>query len=164
MKKTSIVLAVLFWALVMSNVFAEEVNETLVATDAVAETGAVAETWVVTETGAVAETGVVAETGAVAETGVVAETGAVAETGVVAETGAIAETGTVEEVDVNAQIYAVLDEFFERNAKTYSTFKSKSDFLSKLKERVVKASETAKPKFKSSYGVLSSSLESYKIK
>ena len=145
MKKTSIALcAVVFGALVMTNAFAEE-NETLTTTSAT--TGAVAETWDVA-TGAALTGETAAETGAVVESWAKAE-----ET-----TGDV-----VEEKDVNAELHAIINKFFEDNKKTYSTLKSRSDFIASLKDKVAKASEKASKKFEEAFKTLKAALDSYKV-
>ena len=144
MKKTSIALcAVVFGALVMTNAFAE--NETLTTT--AVTTGAVAETWDVA-TGAALTGETAAETGAVVESWAKAE-----ET-----TGAV-----VEEKDVNAELHAIINKFFEDNKKTYSTLKSRSDFIASLKDKVAKASEKASKKFEEAFKTLKAALDSYKV-
>jgi uncharacterized protein (DUF1800 family) len=179
MKKTSIALcAVLFGALVVSNVFAEE---TLVANNEAAanETGAVVEgttgdvataeaTTGDVETGAVAEatTGDV-ETGAVAEatTGDV-ETGAVAEatTGDV-ETGAVAEAATGEaETSINDQLHAILDKYFEDNAKKFKSAELKKNFFETVKANIKKAAENARASQKKAFDILVDALETYELK
>ena len=144
MKKTSIALCVVvFGALVMTNAFAE--NETLTTTSAT--------------TGAVAETGDVA-TGAALTGETAAETGAVVESWAKAEetTGDV-----VEEKDVNAELHAIINKFFEDNKKTYSTLKSRSDFIASLKDKVAKASEKASKKFEEAFKTLKAALDSYKV-
>lgn len=178
MKKTSIALcAVLFWALVMTNVFAEEADvatatseETTLTTTGATTTGAEATTWTATtETGATAETGASVEetTGAVASTGDTTTTGEIASTGAVAESGAVAEEATtgdvVEEVDVNATLHAMINKYFEDNASKYKTLKSKSDFITSLREKVAKAAESARANYKAAYDILKGALESYKV-
>ena len=173
MKKTSIALcAVLFGALVVSNVFAEE---TLVANNEAAanETGAVVEG----TTGAVVEatTGDV-ETGAVAEatTGDV-ETGAVAEatTGDV-ETGAVAEAATGDvvaeaatgeaETSINDQLHAILDKYFEDNAKKFKSAELKKNFFETVKANIKKAAENARASQKKAFDILVDALETYELK
>ena len=165
MKKTSIALcAVLFGALVVSNVFAEE---TLVANNEAAanETGAVVEaTTGDVETGAVAEatTGDV-ETGAVAEatTGDV-ETGAVAE----AATGDVAAEATTGEAEtsINDQLHAILDKYFEDNAKKFKSAELKKNFFETVKANIKKAAENARASQKKAFDILVDALETYELK
>jgi hypothetical protein len=188
MKKTSIALcAVLFGALVVSNVFAEE---TLVANNEAAanETGAVVEattgdvaaeaTTGDVETGDVAaeattgdvETGDVAEaatgdvaTGAVAEatTGDV-ETGAVAE----ATTGDVAAEATTGEAEtsINDQLHAILDKYFEDNAKKFKSAELKKNFFETVKANIKKAAENARASQKKAFDILVDALETYELK
>jgi len=174
MKKTSIALcAVLFGALVVSNVFAEE---TLVANNEAAanETGAVVEattgdvaaeaTTGDVETGDVAEaaTGDVA-TGAVAEatTGDV-ETGAVAE----ATTGDVAAEATTGEAEtsINDQLHAILDKYFEDNAKKFKSAELKKNFFETVKANIKKAAENARASQKKAFDILVDALETYELK
>ena len=178
MKKTSIALcAVLFGALVVSNVFAEE---TLVANNEAAanETGAVVEaTTGDVATGAVAEatTGDV-ETGAVAEAATGdAATGDVAEaaTGDV-ETGAVAETATGDvaaeastgeaETSINDQLHAILDKYFEDNAKKFKSAELKKNFFETVKANIKKAAENARASQKKAFDILVDALETYELK
>ena len=152
MKKTSIALcAVLFGALVVSNVFAEE---TLVANNEAAanETGAVVE----------ATTGDVA-TGAVAEatTGDV-ETGAVAE----AATGDVAAEATTGEAEtsINDQLHAILDKYFEDNAKKFKSAELKKNFFETVKANIKKAAENARASQKKAFDILVDALETYELK
>jgi len=175
MKKTSIALcAVLFGALVVSNVFAEE---TLVANNEAAanETGAVVEGTTGDVATAEATTGDV-ETGAVAEatTGDV-ETGAVAEatTGDV-ETGAVAEAATGDvaaeattgeaETSINDQLHAILDKYFEDNAKKFKSAELKKNFFETVKANIKKAAENARASQKKAFDILVDALETYELK
>ena len=148
MKKTSIALcAVLFGALVVSNVFAEE---TLVANNEAAanETGAVVE----------ATTGDVA---AEATTGNV-ETGAVAE----AATGDVAAEATTGEAEtsINDQLHAILDKYFEDNAKKFKSAELKKNFFETVKANIKKAAENARASQKKAFDILVDALETYELK
>ncbi len=181
MKKTSIALcAVLFGALVVSNVFAEE---TLVANNEAAanETGAVVEATTGDVATAEATTGDV-ETGAVAEatTGDVAtaeattgdvETGAVAEaaTGDVAAeaaTGDVAAEATTGEAEtsINDQLHAILDKYFEDNAKKFKSAELKKNFFETVKANIKKAAENARASQKKAFDILVDALETYELK
>ena len=147
MKKTSIALcAVLFGALVVSNVFAEE---TLVANNEAAanETGAVVEG----TTGAVVE----ATTGDV-------ETGAVAE----AATGDVAAEATTGEAEtsINDQLHAILDKYFEDNAKKFKSAELKKNFFETVKANIKKAAENARASQKKAFDILVDALETYELK
>ena len=170
MKKTSIALcAVLFGALVVSNVFAEE---TLVANNEAAanETGAVVEgttgdvaaeaTTGDVETGAVAEatTGDV-ETGAVAE----ATTGAVAAEATTGDVAAEATTGEAE-TSINDQLHAILDKYFEDNAKKFKSAELKKNFFETVKANIKKAAENARASQKKAFDILVDALETYELK
>ena len=149
MKKTSIALcAVLFGALVVSNVFAEE---TLVANNEAAanETGAVVE----------ATTGDVAT--AEATTGDV-ETGAVAE----ATTGDVAAEATTGEAEtsINDQLHAILDKYFEDNAKKFKSAELKKNFFETVKANIKKAAENARASQKKAFDILVDALETYELK
>jgi len=149
MKKTSIALcAVLFGALVVSNVFAEE---TLVANNEAAanETGAVVE----------ATTGDVAT--AEATTGDV-ETGAVAE----AATGDVAAEATTGEAEtsINDQLHAILDKYFEDNAKKFKSAELKKNFFETVKANIKKAAENARASQKKAFDILVDALETYELK
>jgi len=171
MKKTSIALcAVLFGALVVSNVFAEE---TLVANNEAAanETGAVVEATTGDVATAEATTGDV-ETGAVAEaaTGDVAakattgdvETGAVAE----AATGDVAAEATTGEAEtsINDQLHAILDKYFEDNAKKFKSAELKKNFFETVKANIKKAAENARASQKKAFDILVDALETYELK
>ena len=162
MKKTSIALcAVLFGALVVSNVFAEE---TLVANNEAAanETGAVVEGTTGDVATAEATTGDV-ETGAVAETttGDV-ETGAVAE----AATGDVAAEATTGEAEtsINDQLHAILDKYFEDNAKKFKSAELKKNFFETVKANIKKAAENARASQKKAFDILVDALETYELK
>ncbi len=162
MKKTSIALcAVLFGALVVSNVFAEE---TLVANNEAAanETGAVVEATTGDVATAEATTGDV-ETGAVAEatTGDV-ETGAVAE----AATGDVAAEATTGEAEtsINDQLHAILDKYFEDNAKKFKSAELKKNFFETVKANIKKAAENARASQKKAFDILVDALETYELK
>ena len=149
MKKTSIALcAVLFGALVVSNVFAEE---TLVANNEAAAN----------ETGAVVEgtTGDVAT--AEATTGDV-ETGAVAE----AATGDVAAEATTGEAEtsINDQLHAILDKYFEDNAKKFKSAELKKNFFETVKANIKKAAENARASQKKAFDILVDALETYELK
>lgn len=149
MKKTSIALcAVLFGALVVSNVFAEE---TLVANNEAAanETGAVVE----------ATTGDVAT--AEATTGDV-KTGAVAE----AATGDVAAEATTGEAEtsINDQLHAILDKYFEDNAKKFKSAELKKNFFETVKANIKKAAENARASQKKAFDILVDALETYELK
>jgi hypothetical protein len=148
MKKTSIALcAVLFGALVVSNVFAEE---TLVANNEAAanETGAVVE----------ATTG---DVDAEATTGNV-ETGAVAE----AATGDVAAEATTGEAEtsINDQLHAILDKYFEDNAKKFKSAELKKNFFETVKANIKKAAENARASQKKAFDILVDALETYELK
>jgi hypothetical protein len=139
MKKTSIALcAVLFGALVVSNVFAEE---TLVANNEAAAN----------ETGAVVE----ATTGDV-------ETGAVAE----AATGDVAAEATTGEAEtsINDQLHAILDKYFEDNAKKFKSAELKKNFFETVKANIKKAAENARASQKKAFDILVDALETYELK
>ena len=162
MKKSSIALcAVLFGALVVSNVFAEE---TLVANNEAAanETGAVIEGTTGDVATAEATTGDV-ETGAVAEatTGDV-ETGAVAE----AATGDVAAEATTGEAEtsINDQLHAILDKYFEDNAKKFKSAELKKNFFETVKANIKKAAENARASQKKAFDILVDALETYELK
>ena len=162
MKKTSIALcAVLFGALVVSNVFAEE---TLVANNEAAanETGAVVEGTTGDVATAEATTGDV-ETGAVAE----ATTGDV-ETGTVAEaaTGDVAAEATTGEAEtsINDQLHAILDKYFEDNAKKFKSAELKKNFFETVKANIKKAAENARASQKKAFDILVDALETYELK
>ena len=149
MKKTSIALcAVLFGALVVSNVFAEE---TLVANNEAAAN----------ETGAVVEgtTGDVAT--AEATTGDV-ETGAVAE----AATGDVAAEATTGEAEtsINDQLHAILDKYFEDNTKKFKSAELKKNFFETVKANIKKAAENARASQKKAFDILVDALETYELK
>ena len=170
MKKTSIALcAVLFGALVVSNVFAEE---TLVANNEAAanETGAVVEA----TTGDVAAEATTGDVAAEATTGDV-ETGAVAEaatgdvaTGAVAEatTGDVAAEATTGEAEtsINDQLHAILDKYFEDNAKKFKSAELKKNFFETVKANIKKAAENARASQKKAFDILVDALETYELK
>ena len=107
-----------------------------------------------------------ATSGAVAESGAALTGDTAAETGAVVESWAKAEETTgdvVEEKDVNAELHAIINKFFEDNKKTYSTLKSRSDFIASLKDKVAKASEKASKKFEEAFKTLKAALDSYKV-
>nr|MBR6100037.1 hypothetical protein [bacterium] len=179
MKKTSIALcAVLFGALVVSNVFAEE---TLVANNEAAanETGAVVEATTGDVETAEATTGDVAT--AEATTGDVAT--AEATTGDVAtaeattgdvETGAVAEAATGDvaaeattgeaETSINDQLHAILDKYFEDNAKKFKSAELKKNFFETVKANIKKAAENARASQKKAFDILVDALETYELK
>ena len=159
MKKTSIALcAVLFGALVVSNVFAEE---TLVANNEAAanETGAVVEATTGDVETAEATTGDVAT--AEATTGDV-ETGAVAE----AATGDVAAEATTGEAEtsINDQLHAILDKYFEDNAKKFKSAELKKNFFETVKANIKKAAENARASQKKAFDILVDALETYELK
>jgi len=180
MKKTSIALcAVLFGALVVSNVFAEE---NLVASNeaAATETGAVVETPAETNaeetTAAEATTGeVVAETttGDVADEATTGDVAAEATTGDVAAeatTGDVAAEATTGDVaaeaekSINDELHAILDKYFEDNASKFNTTKDKKDFFGTVKANINKAAENAIEAQKEAFEILKGALETYEIK
>ena len=135
MKKTSIALcAVLFGALVVSNVFAEE---NLVASNEAAAT----------------------ETGAVVETP--AETNAEETTAAEATTGDVAAEA---EKSINDELHAILDKYFEDNASKFNTTKDKKDFFETVKANINKAAENAIEAQKEAFEILKGALETYEIK
>ena len=153
MKKTSIALcAVLFGALVVSNVFAEE---NLVASNeaAATETGAVVET--------PAETNAEETTAAEATTGeVVAET----TTGDVADEATTGDVAAEAEKSINDELHAILDKYFEDNASKFNTTKDKKDFFGTVKANINKAAENAIEAQKEAFEILKGALETYEIK
>ena len=117
MKKTSIALcAVLFGALVVSNVFAEE---TLVANNEAAAN----------------------ETGAVVE----------------------ATTGEAEK-SINDTLHAILDKYFEDNAKKFKSAELKKNFFETVKANIKKAAENARASQKKAFDILVDALETYELK
>jgi len=187
MKKTSIALcAVLFGALVVSNVFAEE---NLVASNEAAanETGAVVETTtettasdatetttgdVATEatTGDVAAEATTGDVAAEATTGDVAAeatTGDVAAEATTGDVAAEATTGDVAaeaEKSINDELHAILDKYFEDNASKFNTTKDKKDFFDTVKANINKAAENAREAQKEAFEILKGALETYEIK
>jgi hypothetical protein len=158
MKKTSIALcAVLFGALVVSNVFAEE---TLVANNEAAanETGAVVEATTGDVATAEATTGDV-ETGAVAE----AATGDVAAEAATGDVAAEATTGEAE-TSINDQLHAILDKYFEDNAKKFKSAELKKNFFETVKANIKKAAENARASQKKAFDILVDALETYELK
>ncbi|MBQ9553973.1 hypothetical protein IJU97_03295 [bacterium] len=57
----------------------------------------------------------------------------------------------------------MINKYFEDNASKYKTLKSKSDFITSLREKVAKAAESARANYKAAYDILKGALESYKV-
>jgi hypothetical protein len=162
MKKTSIALcAVLFGALVVSNVFAEE---NLVASNEAADsaTGTVVET--TAETTAEATNVEETNTGDVAAEATTGDVAAEATTGDVAAEATTGDVAAEAEKSINDELHAILDKYFEDNASKFNTTKDKKDFFDTVKANINKAAENAREAQKEAFEILKGALETYEIK